>query len=172
METIRNASAIIAQSNTYNGSSFTWAPVIDGSFLTQSLSTASLTGRVNSYFNFGMYNSHEGENFLPDSLDYNTWLHAYFPRLNPSQLSQITAMYPVNGSTETFSYNTTRERAGIIFRDAQLACPAYFIAQASKTKGYLGEYTIYPAKHGSDTGYVSTFLPPKKTSPHCGIQLK
>lgn len=38
LQTIRNASLVIDASHTYNTSSYTWAPVIDGRFLTKRLS--------------------------------------------------------------------------------------------------------------------------------------
>lgn len=61
VQTIRDASLIIAASHTYNTSSYTWAPVIDGKFLTQTLSEATRKGEVNTDFGWGMYNTHEGQ---------------------------------------------------------------------------------------------------------------
>jgi carboxylesterase type B len=60
VQTIRTAALAISGSHTYNTSSYTWAPVIDGKFLTQSLSQATIKGQVNIDFGFGMYNTHEG----------------------------------------------------------------------------------------------------------------
>ena len=61
VQTIRTAALQISGSHTYNTSSYTWAPVIDGRFLTQSLSQATIKGEVNLDFGFGMYNTHEGK---------------------------------------------------------------------------------------------------------------
>lgn len=63
VQTIRTAALAISGSHTYNTSSYTWAPVIDGKFLTQSLSQATIKGQVNIDFGFGMYNTHEGTFF-------------------------------------------------------------------------------------------------------------
>lgn len=52
------------------------------------------------------------------------------------------------------SYNTTYARAGLIYRDVVLACPSYWTARVAKMKSYVGEYSISPAKHASDTIYV------------------
>jgi carboxylesterase type B len=60
VQTIRTAALAISGSHTYNTSSYTWAPVIDGTFLPQPLSQATKTGQVNIDFGFGMYNTHEG----------------------------------------------------------------------------------------------------------------
>jgi carboxylesterase type B len=60
VQTIRTASLAISGSHTYNSSSYTWAPVIDGEFLTQPLSQATIKGQVNIDYGWGMYNTHEG----------------------------------------------------------------------------------------------------------------
>ena len=65
VQTIRTAALAISGSHTYNTSSYTWAPVIDGTFLPQSLSQATKTGQVNIDFGFGMYNTHEGTLYPP-----------------------------------------------------------------------------------------------------------
>jgi carboxylesterase type B len=61
VQTIRSAALVISGSHTYNTSSYTWAPVIDGKFLTQSLSQATIKGQVNTEYGWGMYNTHEGQ---------------------------------------------------------------------------------------------------------------
>ena len=61
VQTLRDANLVVAASHTYNSSSYTWAPVIDGCFLTQTLSEATMKGQVNTEFSWGMYNTHEGE---------------------------------------------------------------------------------------------------------------
>lgn len=64
VQTLRNASLTISGSHVYNTSSYTWAPVIDGKFLTQRLSEATMKGEVNIDFGFGMYNTHEGRQII------------------------------------------------------------------------------------------------------------
>jgi carboxylesterase type B len=60
VQTIREASLQISGSQTYESSSYTWAPVIDGKFLTLPLSEATRKGDVNIDVGWGMYNTHEG----------------------------------------------------------------------------------------------------------------
>ena len=62
VQTLRTAALYISGSHTYNTSSYTWAPVIDGTFIRESLTKATAKGRVNADYGFGMYNLHEGEN--------------------------------------------------------------------------------------------------------------
>lgn len=176
LQTLRNASLAVAASHTYNSSSYTWAPVIDGQFLTKTLSEAAAAGEVNMEYGWGMYNTHEGENFIPPGLagvqdagtppfnssaaSFDGWLSGYMPGLSPEELDGVRALYPESGSAEAVpSYNGSYTRAGLIYRDTVLACPAYWLAGAAPEGNYLGEYSISPAKHGSDTIYVSSSAP-------------
>lgn len=123
-----------------------------------------------------MYNSHEGENFIPPGLanatnvgtppfnsslaSFNNWLSGYLPGFSEDDLEKVKKLYPEVGSTETItSYNDTYTRAGLIFRDSVLACPGFWMATAAPKGSYLGEYSIAPAKHASDTGWVRFPLP-------------
>jgi carboxylesterase type B len=184
VQAIRNASLTISGSHTYDTSSYTWSPVIDGSFLTQSLSSAVAKGQVNIDYGFSMYNLHEGENFIPPGLQHvessgsppfnssitsiTAWLKGYLPGLSDHDRSRVLSLYPPQGSAEGLpNYNTTYVRAGIIFRDTVLACPAYWMASAAHKKSYLGEYTIGVAKHASDTIFVSWKLPARNIVTNC-----
>lgn len=119
-----------------------------------------------------MYNTHEGENFITPGLmhdddtgvppfnsslaSFDNWLGGYLPDFTAADLEQVKQQYPQVGSTETIvTYTDAYTRAGLILRDSVLACPAYWLASAAPKGGYLGEYSISPAKHGSDTGWVS-----------------
>ncbi|KAG9953439.1 carboxylesterase, partial [Aureobasidium melanogenum] len=182
VQTIRDASLIISGSHTDNTSSYTWAPVIDGTFLTQPLSSATSNSHVNIDYGFGMYNLHEGENFVPPGFEdgvnsgspsFNSsvqsliqWLKGYLPGLSDHDRSRVLSLYPAQGSAEGLpNYNTTYVRAGLIFRDTVLACPAYWMAGAAHKKSYLGEYTISPAKHASDTIYWNQVNSIQQTDP-------
>jgi carboxylesterase type B len=171
-DVIREAAIYIDGSHTYNLSSYTWAPVIDGKFITQPLSQAIVKGQVNTDLGWGMYNLHEGENFIPPGLQnssntgsppYNSslasfenWLHGYLPFMSEQNLQKVRELYPIDGTAEELVYNTTYVRAGLIYRDTVLACPAFWMARAAHERAYVGEYTASPAKHGSDTEWVRT----------------
>lgn len=170
VQTLRDASLQISASHTYNTSSYTWAPVIDGHFLRELLSKATSKGAVNIDYGFSMYNLHEGENFIPPGFQNRTgtgspsfnssqasfgdWLKGYLPGLSSRDLTQVKHLYPPSGTVEELIYNTTYTRAGLIYRDTVLACPALWTARASRKRAYLGEYVIEPATHGDDTKYV------------------
>jgi len=159
VQAIRDASLFIAGSHQYNTSSFTWAPVVDGKFIPQPLSLAAAQGRVNGEQAFGMYNTHEGENFIPglSNSTFDAWLTGFLPGLSKCELDAVRRNYPEAGTSETIpSYNSTTIRAGLIFRDVVLACPAYWMAGAAPRGSWLGEYSISPAKHASDTYWASS----------------
>lgn len=174
VQVIRDASLVIAASHTWTTSSYTWGPVIDGHFLVDSLTEAVSGDSLKTEFVWGMYNSHEGENFVPSGLksvdsvngfnssveSFHDWLVGFLPRLSERQIQAVEDVYyPPVGNTETIDeYNSSYVRAGLIYRDVVLACPAYWVAFAAAEKGYLGEYTISPATHGSDTIYVCESL--------------
>ncbi|KAF2169774.1 hypothetical protein M409DRAFT_20188 [Zasmidium cellare ATCC 36951] len=169
VQTLRDASLRISASHTYNTSSYTWAPVIDGHFLRESLSKATSRCAVNIDHGFGMYNLHEGENFVPPGFQnitgggtphfnssqpsFENWLKGYLPGLSNLDLAEVKRLYPASGIAEELKYNTTYVRAGLIYRDTVLACPALWMARASRKTAYLGEYIIPPAKHGDDIKY-------------------
>lgn len=113
----------------------------------------------------------EGENFIPPGLQgtnnngtlpfnssiasFNGWLRGFLPGFSDRNIARVEELYPEVGSTETISsYNSTYTRAGLIYRDIVLACPTYWTARAAHMKSYVGEYSIPPAKHASDTIYV------------------
>jgi len=193
VQVIREASLQISGSQTYGTSSYTWAPVVDGKFLIQTLSEATMKGEVNIEVGWGMYNTHEGrhspslscplntnicegENFIPPGLanmsdtgsppfnltiaSFESWLRGFLPGFSDRNIERVEEMYPESGSTEEIpDYNTSYTRAGLVYRDIVLACPSYWMARAAHKKSYVGEYTISPAKHASDTEWVLTSSP-------------
>ncbi|QDS74594.1 hypothetical protein FKW77_008378 [Venturia effusa] len=123
---------------------------------------AASKGRVNANVVLAMYNTHEGETFRPSGLTrrtngsttpFETWVKGFVPGL---ALEAVEALYPPNGSTETLTYGDDSTRAGLIYRDVVLACPALWVAKAPGNKGWLGEYIISPAKHASDIVYTGS----------------
>ncbi|KAK8033268.1 hypothetical protein PG991_002666 [Apiospora marii] len=178
VQAIRGASLEISQSRKYTTSYYSWVPVIDGEFLPEPLSKASKaidkpwlvdTGMQVA---FAMYNTHEGESFIPPGLgggvacagdppfnasiaSFRHWIAGYLPGFSSADRRQIEELYPESGTTNTLPYNDTFTRAGLVYRDSVLACPAYWMTGAAPKGGWLGEYTIAPAKHASDVYWVS-----------------
>lgn len=185
VQVIRDASLAISADHTYTTTSYTWAPVIDDKFLLSTLTEATTTPHHRSHaiktdHILATYNTHEGEDFIPPGLAYkdptttnstndgfnsstasfHSWLSGFLPDLPPAEIHELeTRFYPPNGHTETLDlYKSTFVRAGLVYRDVVLACPAYWLAGSAREEGYLAEYTIEPARHASDTVYVRSDL--------------
>lgn len=155
IQALRNISLRLSTSQQYTTSSFTWGPVLDTSFLTIPLSTAVRTRALNTPTILTSYNLHEGETFVPSSLpSFRAWLSGFVPGLDAAATARLSALYPALGTAEELSYNSTAVRAGLVYRDLVLACPAYWLSSAAH-RGWVVEYTVAPAKHASDTIYVS-----------------
>ncbi|KAF2823534.1 alpha/beta-hydrolase [Ophiobolus disseminans] len=178
IQLLRDSALRLSTSLQYTTSAFTFGPVIDDTFLTAPLSTVIKNGSLNADLVLTSYNLHEGENFIPPGFSsattsptdgfnsslasfnsslasFDSWLTGYLPALTPSDIAAIKALYPPSGTAEEITYNTTYVRAGLLYRDLVLACPAYWLARSAK-KGWLIEYTISPAKHASDVQYWNT----------------
>ncbi|CRK45226.1 hypothetical protein BN1723_006527 [Verticillium longisporum] len=167
VQTIRDASRFLSTSQQYNTSTFTWGPVIDGDFLREPLSQATAKGHVNMNLAFAMHNTQEGENFIPPGFQgatdagsppynssaesFDTWLRGFLPGFRTCEIEAVKRHYPAEGITETIEYSTTYVRAGQIYRDVVLTCPAYWFSGSAQDGGWLGEYSMSPSKHASDT---------------------
>jgi carboxylesterase type B len=171
VQALRESALRLSTSRQYTTSAFTFGPVIDDTFLTLPLSTAIHTKSLNADMILSSYNLHEGENFIPpgftntststtdgfnsSSQSLHTWLTEFLPEFTSSDIQTLKEIYPPTGTAEQITYNTTYTRAGLIYRDIVLACPAYWLSKTAE-KGWLVEYTISPAKHASDTQYWNT----------------
>ena len=67
LQVLRTAALQISTSNQYTTSSFTWGPVIDGTFLEKPLTEVTKKGDLDIDFGYGFYNSHEGTFPIPFS---------------------------------------------------------------------------------------------------------
>lgn len=181
LQKLRDSALKLSTSQQYTTSSYTYGPVIDTTFLTRPLSSIIQSRTpLNAKFTLANYNLHEGENFIPpgfqntsatsdgfnsSSASFDAWLRGYLPDFTTRDLAAVNALYPASGSTEELAYNTTYVRAGLVFRDLVLACPAYWFSKKAD-KGWLSLYTISPAKHASDVTYWNTINSLQTTDPY------
>lgn len=185
LSTIREANTRLVNSGMYSASQYTWAPVLDGKFLGDELLSQSADGGQGSAGQlriWGMYNTREGDYFVPSALQsarsppdgaqsrfnnseagFDTWLRGFLPDFGEEELQHVKEIYPAAGTTETLVYNATdyHTRAGLVYRDSTLACPAFWLvssggSQASQSQSWLSEYTMAPANHASDTEWVGS----------------
>ncbi|XPS71369.1 hypothetical protein M3J09_003555 [Ascochyta lentis] len=179
LQALRSSALRLSTSQQYTTSSFTFGPIIDDSFLTSPLTEVIKSGTLNAPTIMTSYNLHEGENFIPPGFQnaktasdgfnastssFDTWLSGFLPSLSPHDIARVKQLYPVPGSAEEITWNTTYLRAGVLYRDLVLACPAYWLSSKAKN-GWMVEYTISPAKHASDTIYWNQLNPIQTTDP-------
>ncbi|KAH8649083.1 Alpha/Beta hydrolase protein [Xylariales sp. PMI_506] len=146
-------------------STYTWSPVIEPHFLTNTLSDALTNGSFNGEEFLTSYVTWEGQFFLPKSMKHSewtetgfnfsnagfeSWLKNYLPSVTNETYNRILEVYPIQGSAEVIGdWHNPYERASILYRDLQLACPAYFLA-STKKDGYMFQYNIGASSHGDD----------------------
>ncbi|KAF3040267.1 hypothetical protein E8E12_004376 [Didymella heteroderae] len=179
LQALRDSALRLSTSLQYTTSSFVFGPTIDNTFLSKPLSAVLKGGKLNAPTVLASYNLHEGENFIPPGFQnaatasdgfnasvasFDTWLAGFLPDLRDKDTARARTLYPVSGSAEELSYNTTYVRAGLLYRDLVLACPAYWLSDKAD-KGWLIEYTIAPAKHASDTIYWNQVNAVQKSDP-------
>ncbi|KAI0400332.1 carboxylesterase [Xylaria palmicola] len=179
---IRNASLAVVDAHKYDTATFGWGPVIDGTFLRAPLSSASSAARGGLATAYAMYNTHEGESFAPPGLkneidsgappfnasaaSFSRWLEGFLPGLVRTDLRRLEALYPATGGDgKDGSGGSQFERAGLIYRDATLACPGLWMAGSARDGGWIGEYTIAPALHASDVYWWNTVNAAQKADP-------
>jgi carboxylesterase type B len=170
IQLLRDSALRQSTARQYTTSTFTFGPVIDTSFLTAPLSHVIRNGTLNANMILTSYNLHEGESFTPPGLlnatttadgfnstpaGFASWLAGFLPDLSAPAVAALESLYPPAGIAEELTYTAPSTRAGLIYRDLVLACPAYWLARKARS-GWVAEYTISPAKHASDVQYWNT----------------
>ncbi|KAJ7178153.1 alpha/beta-hydrolase [Mycena filopes] len=167
-----DASALLAAA-THIGSSgflgtFTFLPVIDGTFIVERPTATLQRGRVNGEMLLLTTDADEGALFVnPDGVTYsNLTLHEYarglFPRLDQSGVERVVGVYSTADSMAS-----TVDKASGIMGEAIFVCPAYYLAQAFGAHAWKARFSVPPGFHAQDLSYeFSTFaIPPAVTDP-------
>jgi hypothetical protein len=161
---------------------FAWGPVIGGEYLSLPLSKANDLIALNTPRIISFFNTHEGESFIPTGFQkandsgnppfnssiasFDSWLIAFLPYFTSDDLDLVKSLYPPNSQYNEFeSYNDTYSRAGHVYRDVVLACPAYWAAAAAPQGNWLSEYMLPPAKHSSEFTWYKTIGTVQQTDP-------
>ncbi|KAJ7366930.1 Alpha/Beta hydrolase protein [Mycena albidolilacea] len=139
---------------------FTFVPVIDGSFITQSPTTALSQGKVNGNILLSVTNTNEGLIFVNQSVQYDVaeYVRTLFPLFGAKESDAAAAIYGSLGSP--------LDQVTQIMTDSIFLCPTYSLLDAFHGNAYKGEYAIAPALHGQDlinyfpsfTGFNSTLI--------------
>ncbi|KAJ7625359.1 Alpha/Beta hydrolase protein [Mycena polygramma] len=123
---------------------FTFVPVIDGSFITQSPTDALLHGEVNGDVLLSVTNTNEGVLFVNQSADYDVAEYAsdLFPLFGASESNATASIYKSLGSP--------LDQVNAIMAESIFICPTYLLLDAFPGKSHKGQYAIPPALHGQD----------------------
>ncbi|KAJ7781796.1 Alpha/Beta hydrolase protein [Mycena maculata] len=126
---------------------FTFVPVIDGSFITQSPTEALAQGKVNGKILLSVTNSNEGVVFVNQTLEYNVpeFVRELFPLFGVNQSQAVATIYESLGSPLA--------QVNAIMGESIFICPTYNLLNAFPEDAYKGEYAIPPALHGDDIFY-------------------
>ncbi|KAJ7630223.1 alpha/beta-hydrolase [Roridomyces roridus] len=146
---------------------FTFVPVVDGTFIMERPTETLQRGQVNGEMVLLTTTANEGALFVnPDAIVHNgLTLHDYarglFPRLDPTHINELVTLY------SSFDWASTVDQATEMLGDSIFLCPTYFFAEAFKRRAWKARLDVAPGFHGQDLSYeFSTFaIPPTVTDP-------
>ncbi|KAJ6491458.1 alpha/beta-hydrolase [Mycena vulgaris] len=165
------AAALLAAGTEIGASSFlgtfTFLPVIDESFIVERPSVTLQRGQVNGEMLLLITDADEGALFVnPDALVHNNltlreYTRGLFPRLDHAQVEHVVLLYTSIGRENTV------DQASEIIGDSIFVCPAYYLAEAFKSRAWKAQFAVPPGFHGQDLSYeFSTFaVPPTVDDP-------
>ncbi|THV01067.1 alpha/beta-hydrolase [Dendrothele bispora CBS 962.96] len=145
-----NANTLKAVETRIDGNAFRgvypFAPVVDGTFITQRASVALREGKANGQAYLGVINTNEGVSFVNQPpLNTTSYVGRLFPNLEPQQRQEVTRLYAGLG--------TPLNQVERIVGEAVFICPTYYLLNAFPLHSYKGEFAIPPATHGIDQSY-------------------
>ncbi|KAK6992455.1 carboxylic ester hydrolase [Favolaschia claudopus] len=123
---------------------FSFVPVVDGSFITQSPTIALARRKVNGHVLLAVTNTDEGSSFVNQGAEYNVteYVRNLFPLIGEKESQEVAALYAPLGSP--------LEQVNEIMGDTIMKCPTYSLLNAFPTSSYKAAYAIPPALHGQD----------------------
>ncbi|KAF8179591.1 alpha beta-hydrolase [Mycena galopus ATCC 62051] len=131
---------------------FTFSPVVDGSFIVQSPTDTLSQGTLNANILLSMTNTNEGALWNNQSGEYDVaqYVRNLFPLFGTKESSAVASLYAPLGSAV--------DQVNAIMGESIFICPTYLLLNTLPGKAYKGEYAIPPALHGDDViNYFPTF---------------
>ncbi|KAG1843467.1 Alpha/Beta hydrolase protein [Suillus subalutaceus] len=130
--------------------SYVFVPVVDGTFILERPTVTISKGRLNGNNLLSMTNSHEGNNFVDQSmtLDVADYVKALFPNFGPAQVAGAVTMYQ--------NYGSNVNQANLVMGESIFVCPTYYLLLAFGERAWKGEFAISPGLHGYDVAYYFT----------------
>lgn len=150
------ASTLLAADTTIGFGGFlgtySFVPVVDGSFITERPTSTLKSGRLNGDALLVSSTANEGALFVPphffasNNVTLGEYVTHFFPRLNDEQVGSILDIYSTLGESVV-------EQASAIMGDAIFTCPAYYAAAAFGQQGFKALFALPPATHAQDLSY-------------------
>lgn len=138
---------------------FTYGPVVDGSFVPDVPGKLLLQGSY--YKNIKVmvgHNADEGLVFTPPFITNNTayesFLRLSYPDISPSVVSYISnVLYPpiFDGS---LGYKDNIGRAALTIAESVFTCNTFYLDRAYGNNSYAYQFSVPPALHGQDIAYT------------------
>ncbi|KAG1838526.1 Alpha/Beta hydrolase protein [Suillus subalutaceus] len=127
--------------------SYVFVPVVDGTFILERPTVTIREGRLNGNYLLSMTNSHEGNNFVDQSmtLDVADYVKALFPNFGPAQVAGAVTMYQ--------NYGSNVNQADLVMGESIFVCPTYYLLTEFGERAWKGEFAIPPGLHGDDVQY-------------------
>lgn len=138
---------------------FTYGPVVDGSFVPALPGKLLLQGSYDKSVRVMVgHNGNEGilftSPFLKTEADIRAYLITVFPDASNSTLSYIqNTLYPpvYNG---TYGYTSIIGRAALVASELSFTCNAVYLDYASGNQSYAYFFTVPPSYHGQDIPFT------------------
>ncbi|KAJ7461506.1 Alpha/Beta hydrolase protein [Mycena latifolia] len=123
---------------------FTFVPVVDGSFITGRPTDLLAQGHLNADILLSVTNSNEGPLFVNQSVEYDVAQYALnlFPLFGTRESAAVASVYQSLGSP--------LEQVNAIAGESIIVCPTYRILHEFPGVSYKGEYAVPPAMHADD----------------------
>lgn len=139
--------------------SFTYGPVVDGTFAPQQPGQLLAQGRFDKSVEImSGQNTNEGPYFTPGDTNSTEaiveQLKRVFPSMPDSSISHVTeTLYPAvfNGQ---YPYKDHFTRANLLISEAIFTCNTYYLSTALKNETYNYQFAVPPAFHGLDIPYT------------------
>ncbi|KAI9682337.1 MAG: hypothetical protein M1817_000391 [Caeruleum heppii] len=144
--------------------SFTFNPVVDGSFVPALPGKLLLQGSYDKSLKLMLgTNANEGLVFTPptiiNDLAYRGFVRSNFPTADESVVDFISAtLYPPTfDNTPALPYKNQIERTSLTIAEVIFTCNTYYLSRAFGNDTYNYVFSVPPALHGQDVPY--TFAP-------------
>ncbi|THH08486.1 hypothetical protein EW145_g2677 [Phellinidium pouzarii] len=130
---------------------FTFVPVVDGSFIVESPTETIARGRLNGDVLLSVTNTFEGRIFVSSEIVSNMTVSDYisqlFPTFGKTQIEAAAREYTGIGLDTIF------DQAVAIMGESIFICPTYTLLNGFRGHSFKGEFAVPPGNHGTDVSY-------------------